>query len=99
MRVPREMTMGLGVRMWKLRKGGVSCSRCSAAAKNGKAFARGWGSQSSEWKVKSFMASMRVKVGAGEDPARHDDRAGPKQFAMAWFRRDTQSNRNRRGRI
>src|SRR5258708_3758592 len=99
MRVPRETTMGWGVRMRKFRKAGVSCSRCSAAAKNGKTFDKGWGSHSSDLKVKSFMASMRVKIDAGGEPVRHDDHARPKQFAMAWFRRDTQSNRNRRGRI
>ncbi len=47
--------MGWGVRMRKLRKDGVSCSRCSAAAKNGKTFDNGWGSKSSEWKVKNFI--------------------------------------------
>src|SRR5256885_1167822 len=61
MRVPRETTMGRGARMRKFRKGGVSCSRCSAAAKNGKTFDRGWGSQSSEWKVKSFMRKEAVE--------------------------------------
>src|SRR5579859_3742601 len=55
MRVPRETTIGRGVRIRKLRKGGVSCSRCSAAAKKGKTFARGCWSHSSEWKVKSFI--------------------------------------------
>src|SRR5256885_5723360 len=82
MRVPREIKMGLRVRIWKLRKAGVSCSRCSAAAKNGKTFVRGCGSQSSEWNVKSFMGieageKLSTEVTWNREKERADSEVGP----------------------